>query len=79
MTIAKNWSTHSESLVLQVSFVLNIYMKNDYASRNADKDGDQNTDSPCVQFGDNVGIDAELEQLKMNLLEGIQNFETRLV
>jgi hypothetical protein len=62
--------------------VLNICLKNDYACHNASKDGDQNTDSPCDQLDYNVGMshyDVELEQVKVNLLEGIQHFETWLV
>jgi len=75
MTISKDQSTHSESSILQVSSVLNIYLKNGYACHNADKDGDQNTDSPCDQLDYNVGTyhsDSELEQVKLKLLEGIQ-------
>jgi hypothetical protein len=55
MTIAKDQSTHSESSILEVSSVLNIFLKNGYACHNAGKDGDQNIDSPCDQFGCNVG------------------------
>ena len=56
MTISKDQSTHSESSILQVSSVLNICLKNGYAFHNVGKDGDQNTDSPCDQFNDNLGI-----------------------
>jgi hypothetical protein len=45
MTTAKDRSTHSESSIFQVSSVLNICLKNDYACHNDGKDGDQNTDS----------------------------------
>ena len=64
MIIANDWSTHIESLILQFSLVLSICMMNDYARRNASKDGDQNTDSPCDQLDYNVGTyhsTAELE------------------
>jgi hypothetical protein len=79
MTISKDQSTHSESSILQVSSVLNIYLKNGYACHNAGKDGYQNTDSPCDQLDYNVGTyhsNVELEQVKLNLLEGIQHFGT---
>jgi hypothetical protein len=82
MTTAKDRSTHSESSILQVSSVLNMCLKNDYACHNASNDGDQNNDSPCDQLDCNVGIlhsDVEMEQVKVNLLEGIQHFGTRLV
>jgi hypothetical protein len=55
MTISEDWSTHSESSILQVSSVLNICLKNGYACHNVGKDGDQNTDSPCDQLDCNVG------------------------
>jgi hypothetical protein len=54
----------------------------DSSCHNVDKDGDQNIDSPCDQLDCNVGIshsDVELEQVKLNLLEGIQHFGTGLV
>ena len=79
MTTAKDQSTHSEFSILQVSSVLNIYLKNGYSCHNASKDGDQNTDSPCDQLYYSVGTyhsDAELEQVKLKLLEGIQHFGT---
>jgi hypothetical protein len=82
MTTAKDQSTHSESSILQVSLVLNICLKNGYACHNAGKDEDQNTDSPCNQLDYNVGtshVDAEIEQVKLKLLEGIQHFGTRVV
>jgi hypothetical protein len=82
MTIAKDQSTHSESSILQVSSVLNICLKNGYACHNAGKDGDQNIDSPCDQLDCNVGTyhsDVELEQVKLNFLEGIQHSQTKLV
>ena len=60
MTIAKNWSTNRESLVLKISSVLNIYLKSDYASHNGDKDEDQTIVSPCGQFGDNIGTNTKL-------------------
>lgn len=47
---------------------------NDYACYNVDKDGDKNTDHPYDQLDDNVGTqhsDVELEQAKLELLEGI--------
>jgi hypothetical protein len=79
MTISKDQSTHSESSILQVSLVLNIYLKNGYVCHNAGKDGDQNTDSPCDQLDYNVGTyhsNSKLEQVKLKLLEGIQHFGT---
>jgi hypothetical protein len=79
MTISKDQSTHSESSILQVSSVLNICLKNGYSCHNARKDGDQNTDSPCDQLDYNVDTyhsNAKLEQVKLNLLEGIQHFGT---
>jgi hypothetical protein len=82
MTTTKDQSTHSESSIFQVSSTLNIFLKNGYACHNDGKDGDQNTDSPCDQLDYNVGTyhsDAELEQVKVNLLEGIQHFGTGLV
>jgi hypothetical protein len=78
MTIAKDRSTHSESLILQVCFFWSIYLMNDSSCHNVDKDGDQNIDLPYDQLDCNVGIshsDAELEQVKLKLLEGIQHFE----
>ena len=54
----------------------------DFSCHNSNKDGDQNTDSPCDQLDYNVGMshyDVELEQVKVNLLEGIQHFETGLI
>jgi hypothetical protein len=63
MTTSKDQSTHNESSILQVSLVLNICLKNGYSCHNADKDGDQNIDSPCDQLDCNVGIyhfDAQL-------------------
>jgi len=69
MTIAKKWSTHSGSLLLQISCVRNIYLKVDYAFQNVHKDEDQNTDIPCGQLDDNVDISKyalELEQVNMN-------------
>jgi hypothetical protein len=59
--------------------VLNICLKNGYALHNVGKDGAQNIDSPCDQLDCNAGTlhsDAELEQVKVNLLEGIQHFGT---
>jgi hypothetical protein len=59
--------------------VLNICLKNGYDCHNDGKDGDQNTDSPCDQLDCNVGTshsNAELEQVEVNLLEGIQHFGT---
>jgi hypothetical protein len=79
MTTAKDQSTHSEFSILQVSSVMNICLKNGYACHNVGKDGDQNTDSPCDQLYYNVDTyhsDVELEQVKVNLLEGIQHFGT---
>jgi hypothetical protein len=64
MTTTKDRSTHSESSILQVSLVLNIYLKNGYAFHNAGKDGDQNINSPCDQLDWNVGTyysDVELK------------------
>ena len=71
MTIAKDQSTHIEFSILQVSSVLNIYLKNGYACHNDGKDGDENTGSPCDQLDYNIGTyhsDAKLEQVKVNLL-----------
>ena len=82
MTISKDQSTHSESSILQVSSTLNICLKNGYSYHNPSKDGDQNIDSPCDQLDYNVGTyhsNDELEQVKVNLLEGIQHFGTWLV
>ena len=82
MTISKDQSIHSESSIFRVSSVFNICLKNGYACHNAGKDGDQNIDSPCDQCDYNVGTlhaDVKLEQLKLNLLEGIQHYGTRLV
>jgi hypothetical protein len=79
MTIAKDQSTHSESLILQVSSILNIFLKNGYACHNVGKDGDQNIDSPCDQLDYNVDTyhsDVEMEHVKVNLLEGTQHFGT---
>jgi hypothetical protein len=59
--------------------VLNICLKNGYAFHNSSKDGDQNTDSPCDQLDYNVDTYhyyVELEQVKVNILEGIQHFGT---
>lgn len=55
MTITKDWSTHSESLVLQVSSMWSISLMNDYACHNANKDRDQNTDNTYDQRDNNVG------------------------
>ena len=82
MTISKDQSTHSESSILKISSVLNIYLKNGYAFHNARKDGDQNIDSPCDQLYYNVDtyhFDVELEQVMLKLLEGFQHFGTWLV
>jgi hypothetical protein len=82
MTTAKDQSTHSESSILQVSSVLNIFLKNGYACHNDGKDGDQNIDSPCDQIDcivDTYHSVVQLEQVKLNLLEGIQHFGTGLV
>ena len=82
MTTTKDQSTHSESSILQVSSALNIYLKNGYACHNDGKDGYQKTDSPCDQINCNVGtshFDAELEHVKVNILEGIQHFGIGLV
>jgi hypothetical protein len=54
----------------------------DSSFHNVDKDGDQNTNSPCDQLDCNVGIlhsNAQFEQVKSKLLEGIQHFETGLI
>jgi hypothetical protein len=56
MTIAKKQSTHSDILLLQVSYIWNICLKDDYAFHNARKDEDQNIDLPRGQLDDNVGI-----------------------
>jgi hypothetical protein len=56
MTIAKKSSTHSGSLLLQISYIWNIYLKDDCAFHNAHKDEDQSTDLPHGQLADNVGI-----------------------
>ena len=64
MNTAKDRSTHSEYSILQVSSVLNVYLKNGYACHNVGKDGDQNIDFPCDQLDYNVGMyhsNAELE------------------
>jgi hypothetical protein len=69
MTISKDQSTHSEPSILQVSSVLNIFMKNGYAFHNVSKDGYHNIDSPCDQLNCNFGIyrsNVELEQVKVN-------------
>ena len=72
MTIAKDQSTHSESLVLQVWSSWNIYLMHDLTCHNSDKDGDQNTDSPCDQLDYNVGTyHYDIQHLKLNFLEGI--------
>ena len=79
MTTSKDQSTHNESSNLQVSSVLNTYLKNGYSCHNAGKDGDQNTDSPCDQVDYNVGTyhsDIELEQVKLKIIEGIQHYGT---
>jgi hypothetical protein len=62
--------------------VLNICLKNGYDFHNVGKDGDQNIDSTCDQLDCNVGIlhyDAEIEHVKLKLLEGIQHFGNGLV
>ena len=41
--------------------MLNIYLNNDYAPWNADKDGGKKTDPPYGQYDDNVGTYAKLE------------------
>jgi len=56
MTISKKWSTHSGYLLLQFSCVWNINLKDDYAFHNAHKVEDQDTNLPCGQLDDNVGI-----------------------
>jgi hypothetical protein len=79
MTTAKDQSSYSESSILQVSSVLNICLKNGYACHNVGKDGDQKIDCPCAQIDYNFGTshsDVELEQVKPNLLKGIQLFGT---
>jgi len=82
MTTTKDRSTHSESLILQFHFSWNICLMDDSSCHNVDKDGDQNTDSPCDQLDCNVGIshsNVELKKVKLTLLvEGIQHFETGL-
>jgi hypothetical protein len=59
--------------------MLNICLKNGYDFHNVGKDGDQNNDSPFDQLDYNVDSshsDVELEQVKVNLLEGIQHYGT---
>jgi hypothetical protein len=82
MTISKDRSTHSESSILQICSSWNIYLMHDLTYHNSDKDGDQNTESPCDQLDCNVGTyhsNVELEQVKLKLLEGIQRSQTKLV
>jgi hypothetical protein len=76
MTTTKDQSTHSEYLILIFFFSWNICMLYDSSCHNANKDGYQNIDSPCVQIDCNVGIlysDTQLEHVKLRLLEGIQH------
>jgi len=56
MTIVKKSSDHNGSLLLQLSCVWNTYLKDDCVVHNAHKDEDWNTDLPCGQLTDNVGI-----------------------
>jgi len=56
MTIAKKWSTHSDSLLLKVSCVWNIFMKDDCDFYNVRKDEYQNNDPLYGQLDDNFGI-----------------------
>jgi len=72
MTISKKWSTHSGSLLLHISCIWNIYLKDDYSFHNAHKDEDQNIDLPRGQLADNVVIleyALELEQVNTKFLE----------
>jgi hypothetical protein len=73
MTIAKKSSTHSGSLILQVSCIWNIYLKNDYAFHNAHKDEYRSIDLPYGQLVDNVGISNSAIDLE-KFLEEIQNY-----
>jgi hypothetical protein len=54
----------------------------DSPCHNTNKDGHQNTNSPCDQIGYNVSTlhaHIELEHVKLKLLKGIQHFGTVLV
>jgi hypothetical protein len=82
MTTTKDRSTYSESLIFPSCFYWNIYLRDDSSFHNVYKDGYHNTDSPCDQLDCDVGTyhsNAQLEQVKSNILEGIQHFETVLV
>ena len=69
MTVAKNWSTLVEYLVLKLSLVLNICLKNDYASRNGGKDWYRSIDPPCGQLDDNVNTDVERNRWRWIILK----------
>ena len=73
MTIAKDRSTHSESLILQLFFAWVIFLLHYSSCHNGGKDGDHNIDPPYDQLFCNVGIsysNVELEQVKPKLIEG---------
>jgi hypothetical protein len=56
MTIDKDKTTNNVLLILHISSMSNIYSMNYLTCQNFDKDGDQNTDSPCEQRDCNVVI-----------------------